>query len=50
MSFNTTYTPDYQNATSNASKQLQALINQTLTTAFNNITNGGVRPDLISIV
>ncbi|CAF1111478.1 unnamed protein product, partial [Adineta ricciae] len=50
LTFNTTYTPDYQNASSNASKQLQALINQTLSTAFVNITNGGVRPDLIQII
>jgi uncharacterized lipoprotein YbaY len=49
MSFNLTYTPDYQNLSSNASRQLQALINQTLNLAFINITNGGVRPDLVSI-
>jgi len=50
MSFNLTYTPDYQNASSNASQQLQALINQTLSLAFINITNGGVRPDIVSIM
>ncbi len=47
---NTTYTPDYQNLSSNASQQIEALINNTLNTAFINITNGGVSPDLISIV
>jgi uncharacterized lipoprotein YbaY len=50
MSFNLTYTPDYQNLSSNASQQLQALINQTLSLSFINITNGGVRPDLVQIV
>ncbi|CAF4549618.1 unnamed protein product [Rotaria sp. Silwood1] len=49
MALNITYTPDYQNASSNASQQLRALINQTLNTAFINITNGGVRSDIISI-
>ena len=28
----------------------KALINQTLSTAFINITNGGVRPDIVSIM
>jgi len=50
MSFNVTYTPDYQNLSSNASQQLELLINQTLGQAFINITNGGVSPDIISIV
>jgi hypothetical protein len=50
LPFNTTYTPDYQNLSSNASKQLQALLNNTLSTAFINITNGGVNPELISIM
>ncbi len=50
LPLNTTYTPDYQNLSSNASQQLEALINNTLNTAFINITNGGVSPDLISIV
>ncbi|UJR30132.1 hypothetical protein I4U23_017673 [Adineta vaga] len=50
LTFNVTYTPDLQNASSNASKQLQGLINQTLSTAFVNITNGGVRPDIIQYI
>ncbi|CAM4752695.1 unnamed protein product [Rotaria magnacalcarata] len=50
MTFNITYTPDYQNASSNASQQLQALINRTLSTSFINITNGGVRSDIISFI
>ena len=50
MALNVTYTPDFQNASSNASIQLQNLINETLSTAFINITNGGVRPDIITIV
>ncbi len=50
MNFNLTYTPDYQNTSSNASQQLQLLINQTLNTALINVTTGGFRPDLISIV
>ncbi len=49
MNFNLTYTPDYQNTSSNASQQLQLLINQTLNTALINVTNGGFRPDLVSI-
>lgn len=50
MTLNVTYTPDLQNSSSNASQQLQRIINQTLSTAFINITNGGVRPDIISFV
>ncbi|CAF0850468.1 unnamed protein product [Adineta steineri] len=49
LSLNVTYTPDLQNASSNASKQLQALVNQTLTTAFVNVP-GGVRPDIVSFI
>jgi hypothetical protein len=49
LSFNLTYIPDYQNLSSNASQQLQSLINQTLTVALINVTSGGFRPDLISI-
>ncbi|CAF3707629.1 unnamed protein product [Rotaria sordida] len=50
MALNVTYIPDYQNLSSNASQQLQTLINQTLNVAFINITNGGVRPDIISLI
>ena len=50
LNLNVTYTPDFQNASSNASQQLQALINQTLTTSLFNITIGGFRPDFISFV
>lgn len=50
MSFNLTYTPDYQNLSSNASQQLQILINQTLNSALINITTGGFRPDVVSIM
>jgi hypothetical protein len=49
LSFNLTYTPDYQNASSNASQQLQALINQTFNLALINITSGGFRPDIVSV-
>jgi hypothetical protein len=50
LSFNLTYTPDYQNASSNASRQLQQLINQTLNLALLNVTSGGFRPDIISFM
>jgi hypothetical protein len=49
LSFNLTYITDYQNLSSNASQQLQSLINQTLNVALINVTNGGFRPDLVSI-
>ena len=50
LTLNVTYTPDLQNASSNASQQLLALINQTLTTSLINVTVGGFRPDLISFL
>jgi hypothetical protein len=50
LSFNLTYTPNYQNASSNASQQLRLLINQTLSTPSLNITNGGVRANISSIM
>lgn len=50
MSFNITYNPDFQNLSSNASQQLQILINQTLGSALYNVTTGGYRPDVVSIM
>ena len=47
---NLTYTPDFQNLSSNASLRIQSLINQTFTSALQTVTIGGFRPDLVSIV
>ena len=50
VNLNQTYTPDFQNLSSNASLRIQSLINQTFTSALQNVSTGGFRPDLISIV
>jgi hypothetical protein len=50
LALNVTYLPDYQNTSSNASQQLISVINQTLNVALINVTTGGFRPDIISIM